>query len=58
MYSKFEVSVGDYYYGQEINGHLSTGHDVFDECRRDVKSVLEQYILPNGTLDGDMISLG
>lgn len=55
MYSKFEVSVGNFCYGQEMNSHLSSGQSIFAECRSDVKSVLEKYILPGGALDGDMM---
>lgn len=55
MYSKFEVSVGNFFYGQEINEYLSTGRDFFNECSSNVKSVLEKYILSTDALDGDMM---
>lgn len=55
MYSKFEVSVGNYCYGQMMNSHLSSGQSIFSECQSNVKSVLDKYILPTGALDGDMM---
>lgn len=55
MYSKFEVTVGNYFYGQKINNHLSIGQKMYSECEDNVKNTLSKYILPSGSIDGNMM---
>lgn len=55
MYSKYEISVGKYFFEKEINSHLTSGRKIYNERKQDIESVLEKYILPDGALNGDMM---
>lgn len=55
MYSKYEISVGNYFFEKEINSHLTSGRKIYNERKQDIESVLEKYILPDGALNGDMM---
>lgn len=55
MYSKFEVTVGKHFYEQRVNEHVSLGRELYSECESNVRNTLSKYILPSGSIDGNMM---
>lgn len=52
MYSKFELTVSNYFYNNELNRHLKSGQDIYNEHGNAAKKSLREFIYENGHIDG------
>ena len=52
MYSKFNLSIGDYFYNSELNKHLESGKRIYENHEVFAKKNLKEFIFDNGHIDG------
>ena len=52
MYSKFNLTISDYFYNSEINKHLETGKKIYDNFELQSKKCLKEFLYDNGNIDG------
>lgn len=52
MYSKFNLSVNDYYYNTELNKYLEKGEQIYKEHENIAQNNLKNFIYENGHIDG------
>lgn len=52
MYSKFNLSISDYFYNNELNRHLERGKKIYNDYEALAKKSLKEFIYDNGHIDG------
>jgi hypothetical protein len=52
MYSKFDLSISDYFYNRELNKHLESGKKLYEKYELLAKKNLGEFIVANGHIDG------
>lgn len=52
MYSKFNLSISDYFYNSELNKHLESGKRIYENHEVFAKKNLKEFIFDNGHIDG------
>lgn len=52
MYSKFNLSISDYFYNNELNRHLESGKQIYESHEALAKKSLKEFIYDNGYIDG------
>lgn len=52
MYSKFNLSISDYFYNTELNKHLERGKKIYENHEVLAKKILKEFIYDNGHIDG------
>lgn len=52
MYSKFNYTPGTAFYTSELNRHVQTGRDMYNEFKEQSQKALKQFIHENGKIDG------
>lgn len=52
MYSKFNLSISDYFYNKELNRHLGSGKELYENHEAHAKKSLKEFIYDNGHIDG------
>lgn len=52
MYSKFNLSISDYFYNNELNKHLESGKRIYESHEVLAKKSLKEFIYDNGHIDG------
>ena len=52
MYSKFNLSISDYFYNSELNKHLECGKRIYENHEVIAKKNLKEFIYDNGHIDG------
>ena len=52
MYSKFDLTITDYFYNSELNKYLSIGSEIYQEHEACAKKSLKEFIYDNGHIDG------
>lgn len=52
MYSKFELTISDYFYNKELNRHIKSGKEIYNRHGKEAKSALKDFIYDNEHIDG------
>lgn len=52
MYSKFDLTISDYFYNTELNEHLESGKRIYKKHEELTKKSLKEFIYDNGHIDG------
>lgn len=52
MYSKFNLSIDNYFYNSELNKHLESGKKIYENHQALAKKSLKEFIYNNGHIDG------
>lgn len=52
MYSKFNLTINDYFYNNELNKHLACGMNIYKEHEEQARKNLKEFIFDNGHIDG------
>lgn len=52
LYSKYNLTVSDYFYNKEINKHLASGTKIYKEHEGQARKKLKDFIYDNGHIDG------
>lgn len=52
MYSKFDLSISDDFYNNELNEHLESGKQLYKSHEKLSKKSLKEFIYDNGHIDG------
>lgn len=52
MYSKFNLSISDYFYNNELNRHLESGKRIYEGHEALAKKSLKEFIYDNNHIDG------
>lgn len=52
MYSKFNLTINDYFYNNELNKHLVCGMDIYKGHEKQARKNLKEFIFDNGHIDG------
>ena len=52
MYSKFNLSISDYFYNNELNKHLERGNRIYENHEVLAKKSLKEFIYDNAHIDG------
>ena len=52
MYSKFNLTISDYFYNNELNKHLEIGKRIYESHEALANKSLKEFIYDNGHIDG------
>lgn len=52
MYSKFNLSISNYFYNSELNKHLESGKKIYENHEALTTKSLKEFIYDNGHIDG------
>ena len=52
MFSKYEITIDDYFYNKELNSYLETGKEIYAKHEANAKKRLKEFIYDNGHIDG------
>lgn len=52
MYSKYELTISDFFYNKELNEHLESGKKIYSRHEKKAKKALKEFIYDNGHIDG------
>lgn len=55
MYSKFNLSISDYFYNNELNKHLERGNRIYENHEVLAKKSLKEFIYDNAHIDGTVV---
>lgn len=55
MYSKFELKISNFFYNDEINPHLCTGNEIYNDHAAKSKRNLKDFILEYKRIDGTAV---
>lgn len=55
MYSKFNLTIDDYFYNKELNKHLDSGKRIYENHEILARKNLKEFIYDNGHIDGSAI---
>lgn len=55
MYSKFNCTISNFYYGQNINKHYDAGKKIYEQFEQQSQYCLKNFLLDNGHIDASTL---